>query len=437
LLYLANTAPTAANDNVTTAEDTTSALFNVLANDSDSDGSSLTFVGRTNPEHGALTAGPYPGKFTYTPAADYSGPDSFQYTISDGTDSSTATVSITVTPVNDPPVAVDDPGEGNDPVSTDEDSPVVIDVLANDSDNDTGDTLTPQIVTMPAHGTATVGAVDKQITYTPVANFNGTDSFTYVVSDGNLSSAPATVVIEVVAVNDAPVALDDAADADEGSSVTIDVLANDSDIDGDALTPVIKTPPASGTVSLADGSITYTPGPAFTGTDTFEYAASDGQAESEPATVTIEVVPVLCTGEPVTDSEGDVTGTFVLLSVAPECKRYELDADADATGSVLFLPIGEAENLTYRGFVTLEPEAAIGDDGTLTLQLQYDPEGGVEFQPVLWCIDPLFDDDGLVTTAGMPDGESWCIAGESTQAAPGGMVVTTWQVFGIDDPRFQ
>ncbi|MCB9009759.1 MAG: tandem-95 repeat protein [Ardenticatenaceae bacterium] len=155
---------------------------------------------------------------------------------------------------NAAPVAVDDSA------TTDEDTAVTIDVLANDSDSD-GDSLTVESVTDPTNGTVVNNGTD--VTYTPNANFNGVDSFSYTVSDGNGGSDTATVTITVNGVNDAPVANDDSATTDEDTAVTIDVLANDSDSDGDSLTVESVTHPTNGTAVNNATDVTYTPDAGF------------------------------------------------------------------------------------------------------------------------------------------------------------------------------
>ena len=144
------------------------------------------------------------GSFTYTPAANYHGPDSFTYKANDGTvDSNVATVSITVNPVNDAPVADDDS------YSTAEDTALTVPapgVLGNDTDVE-NDTLTAVLVTGPSHGAVTLNA-DGSFSYTPGLNYNGSDSFTYKANDGAADSNVATVSITVDPVNDAPVAVE-------------------------------------------------------------------------------------------------------------------------------------------------------------------------------------------------------------------------------------
>ena len=165
-----------------------------------------------------------------------------------------ATVSITVTAVNDAPAA------GDDSYSTDEDTLLVVaapGVLGNDSDADQ-DSLTAILVTGPAHGSLTFNA-DGSFEYLPDTDFIGTDSFTYSVSDGVFESGIATVTLTVAAVNDAPVANPDVYGTDEDTTLTVEgpgVLGNDTDVDNATLTATLVSSTAHGTLTLnADGSL--------------------------------------------------------------------------------------------------------------------------------------------------------------------------------------
>ncbi len=232
-----NDDPVANDDTATVAEDSSANPINVLANDNDGvdDGETLTIIGAsiTDPAHGtaALGTGVNAGKIVYTPDANYFGSDSFDYSISDGNGGTdTATVSITVTNVNDDPVANDDTA-----TVAEDSSANPINVLANDNDGvDDGETLTiiGASITDPAHGTAALGTGVNagKIVYTPDANYFGSDSFDYSISDGNGGTDTATVSITVTNVNDDPVANDDTATVAEDSSANpINVLANDND----------------------------------------------------------------------------------------------------------------------------------------------------------------------------------------------------------------
>ena len=271
----ANQSPVAEDDAYSTAEDEalTITAQGVLNNDAGTSGNPLTAILASDPSSGTLVLNS-DGSFTYTPNADFNGTDSFTYQASDGTlQSEAATVTLTVNPVNDAPVATDDAA------TADEDSPVTIAVLDNDTDVD-GDALTVTALTQGTNGSVVL-ETDHTVTYTPNADFNGTDSFTYQASDGTAQSTAVTVTLTVNPVNDAPVATDDAATTDEDSPVTIAVLDNDTDIDGDALTVTALTQGTNGSVILeTDHTVTYTPNADFNGTDTFTYQTSDGTVQS-------------------------------------------------------------------------------------------------------------------------------------------------------------
>ncbi len=288
-----NDAPVAAADTYTTAEDTplTVPAPGVLGNDTDVDSTTLTAVLVSNPSHGTLTLNT-DGSFTYTPNTNFNGTDSFTYRASDGVlQSDPTSVTLTVNAVNDAPVAA------NDTYTTAEDTKLTVPapgVLVNDTDVDST-TLTASVVAGPGKGMLTLNA-DGSFTYTPNANVNGTDSFTYQVSDGSATSNTATVTLNITAVNDAPVAVADTFMETSGVPLTVPapgVLANDTDPDGDVRTASLVTGPKGGMLALnTDGSFTYTPNPGFTGTDTFTYRVSDPAGAGSTATATITVAPV-------------------------------------------------------------------------------------------------------------------------------------------------
>jgi hypothetical protein len=246
----------------------------------DADGDPVTYSIVSAPNHGTL-AGSSANR-TYTPASNYNGPDSFTFRASDGVnDSNVATVSVTVDPVNDPPVA-----SPNSALLA-EDSFALVPLPATDVD---GDPLTYSIVSPTAHGVLSGSGANR--TYTPDANYNGADSFTFKANDGTADSNTATVSLIVLPVNDAPVAVNDSATTAQGAPVTITVLANDTDIDGPALSiAAVSDPPHGTAVANGNGTITYTPDAAYSGPDAFAYTASDGAATSNLATVSITVTP--------------------------------------------------------------------------------------------------------------------------------------------------
>ena len=337
-----NEAPVANDDSYGVDEDNTLTVVvanGVLANDIDADSDPLTAALVDDVTNGTLTLNA-DGSFTYTPNADFNGSDSFTYRANDGTeDSGLATVSITVNPVNDAPVAA------NDAFTTDEDTTLNIaapGVLANDNDVD-GDTLTSILVDDVANGTLSLNA-DGSFDYTPNANFNGADSFTYRANDGSVESDIVTVAITVNPVNDAPVANDDSYSTDEDNTLTVDVaggvLSNDADVDGDALTAVLASDVSNGSLTLnADGSFDYTPDADFFGTDSFTYVANDGTLDSAPATVAITV-------DPVNDAPVVISGIGVAF--------VNESTDASPTG--------------FERLVTFE-DADVDDEHTVTVEL--------------------------------------------------------------------
>ncbi|MEO0595625.1 MAG: Ig-like domain-containing protein, partial [Chloroflexota bacterium] len=273
-----NTAPIAVADSYSVDEDTTlnvDALTGVLANDTDAEGDSLTAVLETEPSNGLLVLNA-DGSFDYTPNADFNGTDSFTYKANDGQeDSPVVTVTITVNDVAEPntaPVAV------ADSYTTSEDIALIVDaatgVLANDSDPE-GDSLTVSVLNDVTSGTLSLNA-DGSFTYTPNADFNGSDRFTYEVTDGEFTVS-ASASININPVNDAPVAENDMYTIDEDGVATGNVLDNDTDAEGDSLTALIASSASFGSVEFnSDGSFTYTPNPDFNGSDSFSYSVSDG-----------------------------------------------------------------------------------------------------------------------------------------------------------------
>jgi hypothetical protein len=267
-----NDPPTADNKSVTTAEGTQTGI---VLTGSDPDGDFLSFRVVSDPADGTLS-GAAPN-LTYSPNGGFTGEDSFTYVANDGMfDSLAATVSITVTGANDPPTADDKL------ITTSEDSSVEITLTGSDPD---GDPLTFSVVSGPDNGTLNGSAPNH--TYIPAADFNGSDSFTYISNDGKADSSPATVSITVTGVNDMPVAHNKSVTTDQDTSVNFTVTA--SDPDGDPLTFALVNPPTNGELSGDETNLTYIPNGGFHGTDSFTFAVNDGTVDSLPATVTITV----------------------------------------------------------------------------------------------------------------------------------------------------
>ena len=337
-----NDVPVALDDAAATSEDV-AVLVDVLANDTDADGDTLSVASTSDPANG--TAANNGTDVTYTPDPDFVGVDSFTYLVNDGTvDGNTATVTITVGGVNDPPVAV------NDGAATSEDVGIIIDVLANDTDAD-GDTLSVASTSDPANGSVVNNGGD--VTYTPNADFTGIDSFTYVVNDGTVDGNTATVTVTVSAVNDAPVAVDDAVATSEDVAVVVDVLANDTDADGDILSVVSVSDPANGSVVNNGGDVTYTPDADFAGVDSFTYVVNDGTVDGNTATVTVTIGAV----NDVPVAIDDAAATSEDVAVVVDVLANDIDADGD-TLSVVSVSDPANGSVTNSGSdVTYTPDA--------------------------------------------------------------------------------
>lgn len=306
-IVTANNPPVAVNDSyvVNAGSTLTVAGGNLLLNDSDPDRDLMAAALVSSPSQaGAFTFTAGSGAFTYTPAVGVTGNVTFTYKVSDpyGLSSNTATVTIRV---NALPVAV------NDSYTTAEDTVLTVPVagiLANDTDADAGSTLTAvlPLVSLPTHGTVTQNA-NGSLVYTPVLNYNGTDSYTYRVQDelGALSANVATVTITITPVNDLPVAVADSYSVLQGNTLAITNAAqgfiqrNDTDVDDNvtALTATMVSTVGHGSLVFGlDGTFTYVPTTGFSGTDTFTYFVRDSKGGvSNTVTVTITVIPTSMT----------------------------------------------------------------------------------------------------------------------------------------------
>ena len=314
----------------------------------DPDGDPLAYTITAPPAHGALT-GTAPN-LVYTPAADFNGSDSLTFKVhDDASDSETATVSITVNPVNDAPVA------DGQPVSTDEDTP--LDVALTGSDVE-GSALAFTVVGGPAHGALSGTAPD--LTYTPAADFNGADSFTFRANDGALDSSVATVSITVNPVNDAPTADSQSVSTDEDAPLAVTLAG--SDVEGSALGYIITALPAHGTLTGTAPALIYTPIPDFNGGDSFTFTAYDDASNSETATVSITVNPV---------NDAPVAG-IQWASTAEDAPLAVTLAGSDVEGSALAFTVvggpahgalsGTAPDLIYT------PAADFNGDDSFTFQ---------------------------------------------------------------------
>ncbi|WP_404972987.1 tandem-95 repeat protein [Vibrio campbellii] len=386
-----NDAPVANDGNVVTDEDTP-VTIDVLPNDTDVDGDTLTIVNASVPaDQGTVEI--VDGKLVFTPADNFNGEATISYTVSDGELEDSAQVSVTVNPVNDAPVANDDSA------ATDEDTPVTIDVLPNDTDVD-GDTLTIVNASVPADQ-GTVEIVDGKLVFTPADNFNGEATISYTVSDGELEDS-AQVSVTVNPVNDAPVANDDSAATDEDTPVTIDVLPNDTDIDGDTLTIVNASVPADqGTVEIVDGKVIFTPADNFNGEATISYTVSDGELE-DSAQVSVTVNPV--NDAPVANDDSAATDedTPVTINVLPN----DTDVDGDTLTIVnASVPADQGAVEIVDGKLVFTPADNFNGEATISYTVS---DGALEDSAeVTVTVNPINDapvanDDSAVTDEDTP-----------------------------------
>jgi len=333
-----NDAPVAQDINTETDEDTQK-LITLIA--TDSDGDTLEYEIMSGPDEGTATVS---GDITtYTPNPNYNGPDSFTYRAYDGQKySNTATVTITVNPINDAPVAYDDSK------TTDEDTPVSITLAATDVD---GDSLDYTIISNPANGI--ISGTAPSLTYTPDSNYNGQDSFTFKANDGTVDSNIATVTINVGSDNDAPITQDITTATDEDTPVDITLVA--TDVDCNSLTYNIVSNPTHGTVSLTENTVTYTPNPNYNGPDSFTYRAYDGQEYSNTATVTITVnpindAPIAFDGTTTTNEDTPVSITLITTDIDGDSLDYTIisnPANGIISGTAPFLTY--TPNTNYNG----------------------------------------------------------------------------------------
>ena len=318
---------------------------------SDVDGEPLMFIICTEPEHGILTFDSNFNtnrRFIYTPEPSFTGQDIFTFKLNDGeVDSAPATVSINVAP-NLLPVAKPHS------VTTTEDTPVTISLTGSDPDSDP---LAYNTVTGPSHGS--LNGTAPNLTYTPNANFCGSDSLTFKVNDGTADSALATVSITVSPVNDPPVANDDTATTQEDTPiVTIDVPANDTDIDNDTLTVTAVRQGTNGSVTInPDSTLTYSPHANFYGSDAFTYTISDNKGLTDTAKVNVTVnmvndAPVI-TSAPVTTATAGALYIYDVNAADPDVAdtlAYSLTTKPDdmtinsATGLIQWKPTQAGDN---------------------------------------------------------------------------------------------
>ncbi len=363
-------------------------VIDARAGDTDPDGDPLTIVGLTDGAGGPVTLNP-DGTLTYAPGDGFAGRDAFTYTVSDG-NGGTSTAVIRVDVVNDAPSADDET------TTTPAGASVDVAVLVGDTDAN-GDTLTLDAAgpTSAQGGTVTV-LPGGSVRYQPPAGFRGTDSFDYVVRDSRGATDTGTVTVTVT--NNAPVAVADAYATQPGAAVPVAVRGNDSDADSDPLTVSLVTGPAHGTLVLAaDGTGTYTPDAAWSGTDTFEYQVADGHGGTSRAVVTVRTnagpVAVDDSGATATDTEleipvldDDTDPDGDTLTVVSATQGAHGSTVVTADGTVLYTP-----STGYAGPDSFSYTVSDGHGGTAT----------AEVAVTVLNADPITTDDAAATTEGV------------------------------------
>jgi len=376
-----NTFPEANDDQYTLDEDSSASLLDVLANDTDADGDTITI---SNIENTAGEATIVAGKIQFTPPANFSGEIVLTYTITDGYSTGnegindrTASVTITITPVNDAPTA------NADSVTMNEDAPaLLVNVLANDSDID-GDTL---VITAATADIGSASVVDNKIQYTPTANTNGTAIINYTINDGNGGTATTNLTIAIIPVNDAPIANADSATIDEDAApILINVLANDSDVDGDSLA-ISAISADIGSVSVVGNQIQYTPAADDNGPATVTYTVSDSNGGASTATLTITITPV--NDAPIANSDSatiDEDAAPILINV--------LANDSDVDGDSLTISAASADigSVSVVGN-QIQYTPAADDNGLATVTYTVsDSSGGASTATLTITIKPVND----------------------------------------------
>ncbi len=282
-ITVSNMPPTANDDEENTRKDNPVVIF-PLSNDSDPEGTSLTLTGASEAENGTVT---FEGgsSVTYTPDAGFIGIDTFTYTVRDEDGGGSAgTVTIFVTSLN-APIAFDDTA------STNEDSPLAINLNGDDAD---GDTITFATATVPVHGELSeFNPVTGWITYSPDLNYFGEDSFTFRANDGMRNSNIATVLITVRPVDDLPLVESIEITMLEDTSEHVELIGRDPD--QKQLIYTILEQPSHGVITNFvnfQGTLLYTPFTNYHGVDSFTYKMNDGVSDTDPATVSFTIEPV-------------------------------------------------------------------------------------------------------------------------------------------------
>ena len=379
-----NDAPTASSPAITTKEDTP---VTGQVTGQDVDGDSLTYTVTTPSSKGDIVLNPATGLYTYTPYPDATGLDSFVVTVSDGKGgTTTVTIPVTISPVNDAPIAT--------PTSstTNEDQPVKGQIVARDPDQDL---LTYSVTTTPEHGTVSLDPTTGAYTYTPNANYNGSDSFTVLVDDGKGGTTSITVPVTINAVNDAPTATAPDVTTRQEIPVTGQVKGNDTE-DGSQVSYSVATGPTAngGTVSIdpVSGQYTYTAGSTYSPQDSFTVTVTD----SAGATTTVDItVTILKNNDPTAedqlrniDEDTVLSSKIDALDIDGDSLNYQLD-EQPLKGNVII------NALTGEYSYTPHPNTTGEDVFFVTVMDEF---GGTARAEVIITVNPVNDAPTASTT---------------------------------------
>ncbi len=417
-------------DDTASVDEDGSATIDILGNDMDVPSDATVTL--TQPANGTVVQNP-DGTVTYTPNANYNGTDTFTYEVCDTETPQTchtATVTVTVNPVNDPPAAADDTA------TVTEDSPIVVNVLADDTDVDdaidptsvafvtppTGSTLSPDgnTLTVPGEGVWTIDAATGEITFTPEANYNGTATpIQYTVDDeGGNTSNPGTIAVTVSPVNDAPAVAGDTVTGTEDAPVSIDVLDNDTDVDGtlDPTTVIFVNSPAGATLSTdgktltvpgegvwtinpTTGEMTFTPEANFNGAATpVEYTVEDDSGQvSQPSVVNVSLSPV--NDVPVAADEALSSPEDTPVSIAVLANDNDPENSLNPA-SVSFVSTPTGATLSPDGKTLTVPGEGVWEINPTSGEITFTPESNFNgaLTPVGYTVA---DTDGLVSNEAM------------------------------------
>ncbi|ENO00741.1 MULTISPECIES: Ig-like domain-containing protein [Pseudoalteromonas] len=345
-----NDAPVANPDTATILEDAAATNINVLGNDTDEENDALSISALTTTSGAVTSTG---NDVIFTSEANFNGQVTVNYTLSDGTDTAMGVLTITVTPVNDAPIANPDSATIlEDAVTTN------INVLSNDTDPE-NDSLT---ISEASTNTGSVSVAGSNLAYTPEADFNGQAVINYTLSDGT-DTASGVLNITVTPVNDSPVANPDTATINEDSSTTVNVVANDTDTEGDSLT-ITTVSADSGSATIVANQIQYTPQADYNGTAVVTYTVSDGEAATS-ATLNITI-------NSVNDAPVASPDTATILEDAAATNINVLGNDTDVENDTLSISAVTATSGTVTssaGDVIYTPEANFSGQASVTYTL--------------------------------------------------------------------